>query len=100
MDTSNAVIEDTMLGFEDHGFLTFFLHLDYGGSGQGAGGIILSGAYTDHYIREILKTVGVEKWEQLKGKHVRAKHEHWRVFAIGHIIKDQWMEIGDWEPEE
>ena len=34
----NAVIQSTMLGYEDHGILTCFLHLDYSGAGQGFGG--------------------------------------------------------------
>lgn len=34
-ETKNARIESTMLGREDHGILTFMLHLSYGGSGHG-----------------------------------------------------------------
>ncbi len=38
MEIKNAKIEKTTLGFEDHGIMTLFIYLDYGGSGQGFGG--------------------------------------------------------------
>ena len=37
-EIKNAIITGTYLGIEDHGILTFWLYLDYGGSGQGFGG--------------------------------------------------------------
>jgi hypothetical protein len=102
METKNAVIESTMLGYESHGLLTFMLHLDYGGSGQGAGGYRL-----DRYdkekqktlgtaiglgaIAEVLKVVGVDKWEDLQGSHIRAKCSHSKVYAIGHLLEDKWL---------
>lgn len=75
----NAVIDDTMLGWEDHGIFTFLLGLNYGGSHQGAGGLCLSGGRPTKYmarglelVADILKTVGVEQWEKLKGRSVVA----------------------------
>lgn len=93
----NAIIESTMLGIEDHGMITCFLHLNYGGSGQGFGGYSLESMDSKGitFIRKILETVGVDKWEQLKGKYVRARWEHNKCHAIGHIIEDKWF-----SPEE
>jgi hypothetical protein len=100
VEIKNAVIEGTMLGYEDHGILTCMLHLNYGGSGQGFGGYALDSydgndrigtAYGMEFVRRILKTVGVEKWEDLKRKHVRVKAEWGKVHSIGHIIEDIWF---------
>jgi hypothetical protein len=84
-----ARIEKTLLGYEDHGLLTFLLSLAYGdpesklgGSGQGFGHYSLGGAYTDWAIRGILKSVGVGMWEQIEGNYVWALAEHTKVHAI------------------
>lgn len=105
VETKNAKITGTMLGWEDHGILSFMLYLDYGSGGcQGAGGYCLDD-YCKHkdkrigtasglnLIMRIMKIVGVEKWEDLKGKHIRAKAEHCRVHAIGNLLKDDWLDF-------
>lgn len=72
----NAKIKSTMLGYEDHGILTCFLMLEQDGSGQGFGGYRLDAPhnkpsiFTDFWIKKILWVVGVDKWEDLKGKYV------------------------------
>lgn len=84
-----ARIEDTFLGYEDHGIFTAWLSLDFGGSVQGAGTYILdspedadSGKYTrvgtaygHDWIIQILRVVGVDRWEALQGKRVYALRE-------------------------
>jgi hypothetical protein len=105
----NAVIESTFLGVEDHGCLTFVLSLSYGSSVQGFGTYsidhaakvesikttrrpsIIAGAA----IKAILMAVGAEKWEDLKGKHVRAVIEGGQIRGIGHIIHDKWFRYND-----
>jgi len=100
----NARIRSTMLGVEDHGVFTFMLDLDFGGSGQGAGGYVL-----DEYKKElkrrvgcaegmeliarVLWVVGVEKWEALPGKYVRVRHDWSKVHAIGNVIEDKWLDF-------
>jgi hypothetical protein len=93
MEIKNAKITSTMLGFEDHGFLTWFLHLDFGNSGVGFGGYALGGDNTDKVIRAILETVGVETWEDLKGKYVRVKGGEWgkKVEAVGNVLEEKWF---------
>lgn len=67
----NAKIESTMLGFEAHGIFTYYLNLDYGdASGQAFGGFALGGDYGSETIKKILETVGIEKWEDLRGRHI------------------------------
>lgn len=102
----NAVIDRTMLGFEDHGLLTIFLYFDYGGSGQAYGGYVLDGKPTEPHgprtptdlsgiaIPGLLRAVGVRSWEELKGQHVRVRREKdgfGRVTHVGHFLKDQWF---------
>lgn len=85
-----AKVEKTMLGFEDHGIMTCFLHLSFGGSGQGAGGYALDeprrdasdkflGRYGTSYGMEwvirAIKACGVDTWEQIKGRTVLALRE-------------------------
>ena len=43
----------------------------------------------------IMDTVGVERWEDLKGKYIRIVDEGWgsSVKKIGNIIEDKWFDI-------
>lgn len=108
METKNATIESTMLGTEDHGILTFYLSLDYGGSGQSAGGYGLDDydktlkrrkgtAYGLQLIQAVMETVGVTKWEDLKGKHIRVQAEHTSIKSIGHFLENKWLNFADFK---
>lgn len=105
MEIKNAKIKSTMLGVEDHGIMSFYLHLDYGGAGQGAGGYALDeyskgqekriGApFGIELIRSILDVVGVETWEDLPGKYIRARADHGKVYAIGNMLNNTWLDFG------
>ena len=94
----NAKIESTMLGFEDHGILTCFLMLKQSGTGQGFGGYRLDAPKNQpselgtFWVKKILETVGVSKWEDLVGKHIRVDGEEYGdITGIGHIIEDRWF---------
>ena len=43
----------------------------------------------------IMDTVGVEKFQDLKGKYVRVATKGWgdSVKIIGNIIKDKWFDV-------
>lgn len=80
-------IESTMLGFEDHGIPTFFLHFNFGGTCQGFGGYAWgeynketqkmegSAAGAD-LILGILEACGVDTWEKIKGKTMYALYDN------------------------
>jgi hypothetical protein len=97
----NAVIESVSLDDADRGMLTAWLHLDYGGSGQGFGGysLYLPKSYSHHqmlshaghWIWRCMEIGGVTRWTDLKGKTVRARIKNGRVEGIGHIVKDDWF---------
>ena len=102
METNNAIITHAVITCEDHGLLSAWLTLDYGGSGQGFGGYalylpksfahhtLLSSA--GHFIYRVMEIAEVTEWNKLIGKTIRVKAEEHKVQAIGHIIKDDWFD--------
>ena len=101
IEIKNAVIKGVKLSTDDHNLLTCWLDLDYGGSGQGFGGYALYlpksfshhtlNSVAGHFIFRCMEIAGVTEWDQMVGKTVRAKAEHSKVHAIGHIVKDDWF---------
>jgi hypothetical protein len=88
----NAKIESTCLGTDD-GRITFWLLLTFGsGGGQGFGGCSLRDVKVMSLIN-LLQTIGVSNWEQLKGQYVRVDRTDSRLTKIGHIIEDKWFDL-------
>ena len=77
---------------------SLFLHLDYGGSGQGAGGYVLCNK-TFGILKKILELVKVEKWEELPGKHIKVKADYNKVFAIQDILGGEWLNFDEYFKE-
>lgn len=101
----NARIVSTMLGREDHGILTCYVHLEGNGMVVGWGGYAfdswddslkrrVGAAYGMEFIAAVLDVAGVERWEQLPGAYVRLESQGWggRATRIGHITKDLWFD--------
>lgn len=104
MHIVNAIISDTAITIERGFALDSWVHLDYGGSGQGFGGYVLGGTpgtkagdhtggnYAAEWLIGVMRAAGVESWSSLKGKAVRVKLSEpglaGSIVAIGHIIKD------------
>ena len=106
MEIKNAKITGTMLGRKDHGIMTFMLYIEFGGCGCGVGGYALDGkdSKTGKYgfspkgleaVAKICDIVGVDKWEDLKGKYIRIKDNGWgsTVDEIGNLMEDKWFNI-------
>jgi len=102
IELKNAIITDAIITNDDHGLLSAWIYLDYGGSGQGFGGYCLylpknfkhsnnQKNYAGHFIWRVMEIAGVSKWSDLSGKTIRVKCEHSKVHEIGNIIKDDWF---------
>lgn len=108
----NAKITSTMLGLEDHGIMTCTLFLEFANGGCGYGGYALD-TYDEvkkmrvgtaaglDAIMQLMKTLEVEKWEDLKGKYVRCETTGWggTVTNIGHLIKNKWFSFKEFFDE-
>lgn len=105
--TENAQIISAKLG-EERGQLSATLMLEGKGWCCGFGGYALDhwlsnpGEYAseDGYgaIIELMKTLEVDSWECLQGQYVRVIIGGWgeKIYAIGHLIKDQWFSFDDY----
>lgn len=102
----NALITNADLSMADHGCLTLAITLDGGGWGVVYGGYCLGHGYlgADDFdgsasglesIMRIMDVVGVERFQDLKGKYVRVATKGWggSVKIIGNILKDKWFDI-------
>ena len=89
----NAKIKSTFLDYKDHGIPTFFINLDYGGGEQSYGGYDLR-YYGIEIILEILKTLKADSWENLPDI-IRVDSDYEKIYRIGHIIEDQWLDVKD-----
>lgn len=107
MHIQNAVISSTDLTIADHGLLSGWVFLDYGGSGQGFGGqsLYLPKSFKHHkgqvnyagaWIFRVMEVAGVEHWKDLVGKTIRVRLTNeglgGTIESIGHIIKDDWFD--------
>lgn len=101
MEIKNAIIKSAVIDTGDRCLLTAWLHLDYGGSGQGFGGyaLYLPKSYTHHNLESVaghfifrcMEIAEVESWDKLVGKTIRVKADHGKVYEIGHIVKNDWF---------
>lgn len=108
MEIRNAKITGTKLGREDHGIMTFMIYVEFGGCGCGIGGYALDqpdgnrisnkrifSAKGLEAVSEILDVVGVDNWEQLKGKYIRIKDNGWgsTIDEIGNLMEEKWFNL-------
>lgn len=103
----NAKITSTKLG-EEHGYLTAELFVEGEGWACAFGGYCLDHWFAEvgeHFsfdgygaIIELMKTLEVESWEELKGKYVCVEIENWggKIVKIGHFMKNKWFSFKDY----
>lgn len=113
MEIKNAKITNVTLTMKDHGVLTFYLTLEGSGVAFGYGGYVIGHGYLGandfdgsgkgvEAIMRIMNTIGVDSWEDLKGKYLRYEDNGWGscVTKIGHIIEDKWFDIKEFFAKE
>lgn len=100
----NAIIKSVSIDIE-RGILTGWIELDYGGYSQ-----LLSGEFflhmqdndenkknnnqsPGHFIMRCMQIGGVQRWEDLKGKTIRIIYDNDKIYAIGHIVINDWFDI-------
>ena len=103
----NALIKSVDLSMVDHGCLKLAMTLEGGGWGVVYGSHCLGKGYLGadddffngsaagmEYLIRIMDTVGVEKFQDLKGKYVRVALKGWgnSLNIIRNIIKDKWFD--------
>lgn len=107
MTIENAKITNVSITMEEHGCLTFWLTLEGEGWGCGYGGYCIGKGYlnADEFtadngnglvaMMKIMDTIGVERWEDLKGQYCRVEVGSWgdRITTIGNIMKNKWFNI-------
>lgn len=102
----NTKITGTSLTMADHGCITFWVHLEGGGIGVSYGGYCIGHGYlgSDNFdgsgkgleaMARIMNVVGVDTWEDMKGKYVRIVDPGLggTVTKIGNILEDRWFDI-------
>ena len=107
MTVNNVIITNTSITMEDHGVLTFDITVAGDGFSVNLGGYCIGLGYLGAKefsaksggglvaMMNIMNVVGVDKWEDLKGKHCRIKSDGWgsRVSIIGNFIEDKWFDM-------
>ena len=91
VEIKNAMIENVRIFVEDHGILTSFLTLNYGGgSVQGFGGYDLREKMSP-WLLNLFRVFGVDDLVSLKGMPCRAEADWGKVYRIGHFTEDRWF---------
>lgn len=94
-EIKNAKVERAVIEIEDHGILTGWLYLSYGGSGQGFGGYALKGPALSAWVTELFRVFGVNSFDALAGKPCRVEIIDGMARKVGHYLEDRWFDQAD-----
>ena len=113
MNIKNAKITRTFLGREDHGIMTFSIHVHTDAYDVGVGYYAIDGYDREtksrnftakglEAISKIRDVVGVDTWEQLPDKYIRIKDDGRgsTIDEIGNLIEDKWFNLRDFFTEK
>lgn len=107
---TNMKITNVSLTMADHGCLTFWITVEGAGTGCNIGGYCIGHGYLgskefsdDHggglvAMMKIMDVVGVERWEDLKGKYCRVEDNGLGspITKIGNIINNNWFDLKEY----
>ena len=109
----NVKITNTSITMEDYGVLTFNITVEGDGFIVNLGGYSIGSGYLGAKefsaknggglvaMMKIMNVIGVEKWEDLKGKYCRIRSGRWgsKVYIIGNIIENKWFNMKEFFEE-
>ncbi len=100
----NGQITETALGYDKNGVLTSYFSIKGDGWDGGFGLFPLEGAKGLAAIEELLKTLDVGRWENLKGQFIRVVVFNNKLVKIGNLIQDKWFSFEEffklWEMKQ
>lgn len=90
----NGRIESTHLGYEGHGIFTAYIQIRLNGGTQSFGGWTLQSktCFGSEFLVATIDAVGVEKWEDLRGKNLRVDVRGGTIKRIGNILEEKWFD--------
>lgn len=101
MEIKNAIIESASITI--NGYLTVHVTLKYYDCNQRFGGHALYlpkdfnrhnlKSIAGHYIYNVMKIAGVNDWDSLAGRAIRAKGDDFHIYEIGHIVENEWFDL-------
>ena len=95
----NAVVKSVSIDNGDHGILSAWMSLDYGGAVQSFGGYALHCPEAKipydcagKWIWRCLDICDKQQWEKIPGSAIRVRMgERATIEAIGHLLNDDWF---------
>lgn len=88
--TYNAKIKYSYLGLDENGSLVIQLGFDCEIGTVQTHKTDIVDAY---FIKELLDTLELQRWEDLPRKYARIKVEDRFVVAVGNLIEDKWVKL-------
>lgn len=88
--TYNAKIKYSYLGLDENKSVSVQLGFDYELGTVSSRFVDLIDGY---FIKEILDTLELQRWEDLPRKFARIKVENGKVVAVGNLIEEKWVKL-------
>ena len=88
--TYNAKIKYSFLGLDQNGSVTVQLGFDYELGTVSSRNVDFIDSY---FIKEILDTLELQRWEDLPRKFARIKIDGNKVIAVGNLIEEKWVKL-------
>lgn len=90
----NALIEETYLGNDDYGYMSYWLGIKKESESCTSFGTHNLHFYGIDLIDRLLTVTGAGAWERLKGRMIRIKiDKDGQTIDIGHIMEDSWLNL-------
>ena len=88
-EIENAEIVKATVGMYDYGYMSYMITIKTPGGHQVFGTYDLR-FFGMEALERILKTVGVDTWDELEGQFIRIDGSHRKIEGIGNIVDDRW----------